>query len=144
MKITIKDVITVINRNLETKFPKISIVSTDVEEGFKRPSFFVDIDNHNKSRMGEVLKDINFTVRIYYFPSTKYKNRIEVIDMMEDLKDLFLTTLKINDDFYIPIDDINSTITEEKVLVVDFDIRYVSEVPEDEDLEMIEELELNI
>lgn len=142
--ITLKDLITVINTNLETKFPNINLLSTDIEEGFDRPAFFVDIDNHNKSMLSEVLKDVNLTIRIYYFSSSKRKNRIEVIDMMEDLKDLFLTTLKINEDFYIPIDEVNSTITEEKVLLVDFDVRYVYEVPEDEDLELIENLEINI
>jgi len=142
--ITLMDLITVINTTLENKFPSINLLSTDIEEGFKRPAFFVDIDNHNKSMLGEVLKDVNLTVRIYYFSSNKSKNRIEVIDMMENLKDLFLTTLKINEDFYIPIDEVNSTITEEKVLVVDFDIRYVYEVQEDEDLEIIDNLEINI
>jgi len=142
--ITLEDLITVINTTLETKFPSIKLLSTDIEEGFDRPAFFVDVDNHNKSMLGEVLKDIKLTIRIYYFSSSKRKNRIELITMIDDLNDLFLTTLKINDDFYISIDEVNSTITEEKVLVVDFDIRYVYEVPEDEDLEMIENLEINI
>jgi len=142
--ITLTDLITVINTALATKFPTVDRLSTDIEEGFNRPAFFVDIDNHNKSMMGEILKDVNLTVRIYYFSESKYKNRVELLTMIEDLSSLFLTNLKINEDFYIPIDEINSTITEEKVLVFDFDVRYVYEVAEDEDLEAIDNLELNI
>ncbi len=142
--ITLKDLITVINTTLATKFPKINIVSIDIEEGFKRPAFFVDIDNHNKSTIGEVLKDVNLTVRIYYFSASKYKNRIELLEMTENLTNMFLTNLKINEDFYIPIDEVNSTVTEEKALIVDFDIRYVYEVSEDEDLEILEDLNINI
>lgn len=142
--ITLSDLVTFINTSLETKFPTIERLSTDIEEGFNRPAFFVDIDNHNRSMLGEILKDVSLTVRIYYFPSSKYKNRIEVLTMIEDLTNLFLTNLKINEDFYIPIDEVNSTVTEEKVAIVNFDIRYVYEVPEDEGLEMIENLEMNI
>lgn len=142
--ITLNDLITVINTVLETRFPNIERLSTDIEEGFTRPSFFVDIDNHNKSMLGEVLKNVNLTVRIYYFPKSKYKNRIEIITMIEDLTNLFLTNLKINEDFYIPIDEVNSTVTEEKVLIIDFDIKYVYEVPEDEDLELLEDLNIEI
>jgi hypothetical protein len=142
--ITLNDLITVINTVLEKRFPNIERLSTDIEEGFNRPSFFVDIDNHNKSMLGEVLKDVNLTVRIYYFPKNKYKNRIELLSMIEDLTNLFLTNLKINADFYIPINEVNSTITEEKVLIIDFDIRYVYEVPEDEELEMLEEINIEI
>jgi len=144
LMITLKDLITVINTTLATKFPKINIVSIDIEEGFKRPAFFVDIDNHNKSTIGEVLKDVNLTVRIYYFSASKYKNRIELLEMTENLTNMFLTNLKINEDFYIPIDEVNSTVTEEKALIVDFDIRYVYEVSEDEDLEILEDLNINI
>lgn len=142
--ITLSDLVTVINNTLDTKFPTISRLSTDIEEGFNRPAFFVDIDNHNKSMLGEVLKDVNLTVRIYYFPSSKQKNRIELLTMIEDLNSIFLTNLMINEDFFIPIDEINATITAEKVLLVNFDVRYVYEVAEDEDLELIENLEMNI
>jgi hypothetical protein len=142
--VTINDLITVINTTLATKFPAIDRLSTDIEEGFNRPAFFVDIDNHNKSMLGEVLKDVNLTVRIYYFPSSKQKNRIELLTMIEDLNSIFLTNLMINEDFFIPIDEINATITAEKVLLVNFDVRYVYEVAEDEDLELIENLEMNI
>ncbi len=142
--IILTDLITVINNALATKFPTVNRLSTDIEEGFDRPAFFVDIDNHNKSMLGEVLKDVNLTVRIYYFSSSKYKNRLELLNMIENLNSLFLTNLKINEDLYIPIDEINSTITEEKVLVVDFDVRYVYEVAEDDDFDLIENLELNI
>lgn len=142
--ITLKDLITVINTKLSTKFPNINIVSTDIEEGFDRPAFFIDIDNHNKSTLGEVLRDVNLTIRIYYFSTSKYKNRVELITMIEDLTNLFLTNLKINEDFYIPIDEVNSTITEEKVVIVDFDVRYVYEVFEEEDLETLEDLNINI
>jgi len=141
--ITLTNLITVINNTLKIKFPTIDNLSTDIEEGFDRPAFFVDIDNHNKSKLGEILKDVSLTVRIYYFPSSKYKNRVELLTMIENLNSLFLTNLKINEDFYIPIDEINSTITEEKVLVVDFDVRYVYEVSEDDDLDLIENLEIN-
>lgn len=142
--ITLSDLIIVINERLKTKFPSIDILSTDIEEGFSRPAFFVDIDNHNKSAMGEVLKDVNLTVRIYYFSSSKYKNRIELLAMIEDLTNLFLPTIKVNEDFYIPINEVNSTITAEKTLIVGFDVRYVYELPEDEDLDMLEEIEIDI
>ena len=108
MMITYKDIKIAINTRLKTL--GIEITSRDVTEGFKRPSFFVQLDNSVRSAdENQVYKSM--TVEIYYFPSDRYEYSVEVLDIQERLENLFDLKLPIKDRL-INIDEANTIITD--------------------------------
>lgn len=139
-----KEIITAINRELATKFPTVEINSKDIEEGFLRPSFFVESDNENYGKIGQNYADDRLTIRIYYFPSNPKNNRRELMDIKSQLISLFRIKIQATDSFVIPVDDITATVAD-KVLIVSFDLRMVQEIEEDtSDIPLMEELDFNI
>ncbi|RKD26686.1 hypothetical protein BEP19_15880 [Ammoniphilus oxalaticus] len=117
--ITLRDIRIAINRQLAKT--GIEINSGDIEEGFKRPSFFVQLDNVNRSG-DESQVQRSLTVRIYYFPKDRYEYAIEVLDMQEKLEDIFDLKLRIKDR-YINVDEYISLVND-GVLNVSFDIEF--------------------
>ena len=43
--ITLQQILLAINERISAAFPNVEIQSTDISEGFKRPSFFVDFES---------------------------------------------------------------------------------------------------
>lgn len=96
--ITYKDIKLAVNRLIKGKF-NIEINSNDVEEGFERPSFFVQLEDGE--RFGyETQVHKSLTIRIYYFPKDRNKNSIELLDVQEQLENLFDLKLKVKERFF--------------------------------------------
>ncbi|ABR48573.1 hypothetical protein Amet_2419 [Alkaliphilus metalliredigens QYMF] len=136
--ITLKDIKIAITTRLKNTLD-IEITSKDIKEGFKRPSFFIQLDNIRKSAAGVDQVKRELTVRIYYFPSDRYQYSIEILDIQEQLEEIFDTKLKVIDR-YLNIDEIES-ITTDGVLQLYFDIAY-EEGREIDEVEVMEELYL--
>lgn len=117
--ITYKDIKIAVNRKLKTL--GIEINSKDVTEGFIRPSFFVEFLNSIRSADdNQVYKSLS--VQIYYFPTDRYEYSIEVLDVQEQLENLFDLKLQVLDRF-LNIHEVNSTVTD-GVLNISFDIEF--------------------
>ena len=117
--ITYKDIRISIRGLLENT--GIEVNSSDVKEGFKRPSFFVQLDNNVRSAdENQVHKAM--TVRIQYFPTDRYEYSIEVLDMQETLEGLFDMKLPVKDRYFNVI-DIN-TFLNDGVLNCSFDLEF--------------------
>lgn len=138
-----KEIIAAINKQLSLTFPKVERNSKDIEEGFKRPSFFVESDNDIFGKIGQSYADDSLTIRIYYFPSDSKKNRLENMNIKKELINLFRFKIQVNESFVIPVDDISANIVD-KVLIVSFDLRMVQEIEDTSDVPLMEELEFNI
>lgn len=139
----ISEIITAINTKLKTVFPDVPRETTDIKEGFNRPSFFVEYEC-NSSAIGESLVQNNIDIKIYYFSSNKNKSRIECIETIEKLNNAFRLVLSISESCAIPIDETSSTILEDGILIFSFDLVYVNEIAEEAPGELINDLEINI
>lgn len=117
--ITYKDIRIAVNRQL--KKTGIEVNSRDVEEGFNRPSFFVQLDNLNRSGDKEQVHK-SMAVRIYYFPTDRYEYAIEVLDMQETIERLFDLKIAVKDR-YFNVDEILTNLTD-GVLNCSFDIQF--------------------
>lgn len=118
--ITYKDIKIAVNDKLLSNF-KIEVNSRDVSEGFIRPSFFIGLDNPIRSGdKNQVHKSM--TIQIYYFPTDRYEYSIEVMDVQEQLENIFDLKLKVLDRFF-NIQEAESTITD-GVLSFSFDIEF--------------------
>jgi hypothetical protein len=118
--ITYKDIKKAVNTKLSQEFG-IEINSRDVQEGFNRPSFFVQLENTVRSGdESQVHKAL--TVRIYYFPTDRYDYSIEVLDVQEQLENVFDLKLSVQDRHF-NIDEASSLVTD-GVLNFSFDIAF--------------------
>ncbi len=132
-------------KRIQTKFKDI-VFSTDITEGIERPSFFISIDNIKSSDFMREALDRNLTVRIYYFSKSKDNNRAELLNIQDDLTELFLENnlIKIDEYVNVEIDELELD-TIDKVLHCYFDIklsenynRIDNDTPYMEELEIIE------
>lgn len=117
--ITYKNIKNAINHKLGVF--DVEINSGDVSEGFKRPSFFVQLENSKRSG-DESQVHKTMTVQIYYFPTDRYEYSIEVLEMQERLEELFDLKLSVIDR-WLNIDELN-TILIDGVLNCSFDLDF--------------------
>ncbi|AOY76682.1 phage tail terminator family protein [Clostridium formicaceticum] len=141
-----KEIHKAIVNKIKSKFEDIEVTSTDVAEGITRPSFFISFDNLKATDFMNEALDREITVRLYYFPRDKHKNKIELLNMQDDLNDLFLkdNTLKINQCTNAEIEELALDIVD-KVLHCYFDLRLSEEYDRSEqehEVENIEELQI--
>lgn len=85
-----KDILEALFKYLRSVSGEIEVQTQDVEEGFPRPSFFIELDNIKVNDFMKTSKIRDITVRIIYFPKDKHKNQVELLDMQELLEELFI------------------------------------------------------
>jgi hypothetical protein len=136
--ISLKDIKTAVNTLLTENFTDIDLMSTDVKEGFNRPSFFVKLDNMDK-KDGLYSFTREMTVRIYYFPTSIYDYSIELLEKQSSLESIFNLNFSVGDRV-ITIDDTPSDIVD-GVLEFDINFSYSDSYETEDTSELMEELE---
>lgn len=118
--ISYKDIKKSVNEKLISEFD-YEINSQDIKEGYKRPSFFVEFDNANRSDTVEQVHRY-LSINIYFFPSDRHSYSLEILDVTDRLESLFNLKLPVSDR-YFNIVEVNSEVTD-GVLIFSFDIEY--------------------
>lgn len=139
--ISLKQIMLSINNKLLDQFPGVPIQSSDIEEGFERPSFFVELET-TTAAYGSRSRERRVPVVIYYFPKDRYQNQIELLEVQEQLETVFQGTLFITDGFAVSPSELSGLVID-GVLQLSFDIYYI-ETYATESGPDIEELSLNI
>jgi len=94
--ITFENIRATVTKNLKANFNGLKVSSKSVKDGFTRPSFKVELDNvKREGYLTQVEKSC--TVRIFYFPSTADDNAIELLDVQEELGNLFDLKFSVGD-----------------------------------------------
>lgn len=116
------DIHKAIVERIKSKYPNV-VFSKDIEKAIIRPSFFIDFDNIKANDFMREAQDNNITVRIYYFSTNKDSNHIELLNMQDELIELFLENnlIVVNKDVSFEIDEVDLNIID-KVLHCYFDI----------------------
>lgn len=140
------DIIEAINIKLKSKFNNIIITTEgNVKEKITRPSFFVQLDDIKASDFTNEALDREMVIRIFYYPKEPDKNRVENLNVLDQLNDLFINNnlIKINDELTIEVwDEVEANIIEKVVhyyipLMLSEDYNRVENTP------FMEELEVN-
>ncbi|MDU0200162.1 phage tail terminator family protein [Paenibacillus sp. MAH-36] len=144
--LTLKDIAKAINTRLSTAIPEIPINSTDVREGFERPSFYVDFDEANRAPVFTWATERTLQVIIYFFPTSQYDYQIEMLDIQQRIEDALDGTIDLVPDgsFKAWIYELETTKVD-GVMQTGFEIHYIEDKDEaDDNTEDMEELILNL
>lgn len=94
MGLTMRQIKSAIESQIEVSFPGVTVHKTGVMKSFARPSFYVMIlspnsDDHlyNKKR--------SISVDIHYFPTERYQHTLELLDVQDTLDTVFGLNLTI-------------------------------------------------
>lgn len=143
------EVIARFTRILQGAFPDVPVQNTDISEGFKRPCFFLDLEDIATDRVGTYYQD-NLSFRLYYFAADTYKGYLDLLKKRDAIIELLQDTTRLDTDeesdkygFVIQADDgIRSFINQnDKALQIAFTVDLVQEDDRLPDAELIEELE---
>lgn len=136
--ITYKQIKKAINDLLISNF-KIPVNSQDVEEGFIRPSFFVEFSNLTRYGLeSQIHKSVG--IRIYFFPTTLKNSSLEILEVQEKLGEVFDTKLKVEDRFFNILETSSEVV--DKTLQFEFEFEF-EEGREVEDSELMQALKYN-
>ena len=135
------DIKVAINDLIKSEFPSIEIQSTDVEKGFKRPTFFVQLDTLSRDS-GQFVSNRSMVARIYYFPSERYEYSIEAMDIQDRLESIINLNFRVLDRV-ITIDETRAQMID-GVLEFEFDFEFIdkSGAYRDDDGDLMEVLEI--
>lgn len=144
--LAINRVIAAVKKKLENTFKNTEIQSEDISEGFRRPSFFIELDNIKVSDFMTKLQETDLTVRISYFPSNVNYNTSEICSTLDMLNKTFIedNLLELEEGYMTEVNESNISVVD-KILHFDFDVflseEYVRKLHNDEKME---ELEIDI
>lgn len=128
-----------------TPFQDVPLISSDVSEGFDRPSLKVDFDNVTLENLNANMLGRSLTVRVYFFASDVKKYKLENLKML-DFIECGLVNGIMTEYGYIDILDLNSNVID-TILEINFDIALDCINPrliaEDQDAELMEDLQIN-
>ncbi|MDF2546143.1 MAG: hypothetical protein K0R93_1041 [Anaerosolibacter sp.] len=119
MKLT--DIKTAIVDRLKEKIPGVRVVAEEVEQGFKKPAFFVKVILISSERVNSYQTARSIMIMIRYHSETEKEN--ENLAMSDTLERAFKSTLRV-DDRRLTIENVDSEIID-KVLHFRFDIHYI-------------------
>lgn len=139
--IKLSEILKAVNSTLNKAYPNVTIDSKDLSESFNRPSFRTELDGLKTTAFMTTFKERHFTIRIYFFNTVIGKGKEERLKVIEAIEDAFLGSVKVNDTFIIPIDDIEFYETDDGVLIASFDTLTMEQIENDVDKYMMEELE---
>lgn len=105
----------------------IEINSSDIEEGFKRPSFFIDMLDTKVDNLMDNFQEREIEFDILYFPKHPKKNQMDLLEMRDVLTKIFVEEkyFNITDDLVVEATDVN-VFEIDKVLHCEFKI-FISE-----------------
>jgi hypothetical protein len=145
--LTLTDIAKAINISLSAAVPEIPINSTDIREGFERPSFYVDFSEAERAPVFTWGVERTLQIIIYFFPTSQYDYQLEMLDIQQRIEDAFDGTLDLTADgsFKVWIYDL-TTERVDGVMQSAFGVHYIEDKDADpaDNTEDMEELILNL
>lgn len=117
----------------------------DIEEGFERPSFYIDVDEIEDTTLTDEFTYDTYQLSIYFFAEKREKGFKDVLQAREKLSQLLRNRLETEEGFGFTFDEIKHVINKaDKSLITTFSIVAVQRIEDTSDTPMIEELEVRI
>lgn len=135
-----RKIIASIVKKLEECSPGIEVQTTDIEEGIKRPCFYIDIKNVDMNNLMGNFDEKNIAFDILYFPKDKKNNTIDILERQSELSEGFNKSRVIKiDEGYLAEAEKVKVFEVDKVLHLTFELALAEEY-EREEKESMEDL----
>lgn len=96
--LSVIDIIKSLTLLIESHFPAYPVNDRDLDEGFSRPSYFIDIDEiRGSSQTTEYVKEES-DLQIYFFAEDRYQGFLDLIDVKNQLLALLSVPLPLTDE----------------------------------------------
>ena len=96
--LSVIDVIKALTLLIESNFPNYPVNDRDLEEGFSRPSYFIDIEEIRGSNQTTEYAKEESDLQIYFFAEDRYQGFLDLIDVKNELLSLLSVPLPLTDD----------------------------------------------
>ena len=127
--------------------------STDIKESITRPSFYIEFEDNKTGSFNSNSKERTTNIKIYYFPKDRIKYKLELMDIQDYLENIFLKYVKINDGFYVNVNELDFDIVD-GVLICSLELYILEDISEEifadtvqskenENNELMEDIEIN-
>ena len=118
----------------------------DIEEGFDRPSFYLDVDGISDSNIGdEGYRYDTYDLVLYFFAEKRKTGFLDVLNAREKLRELLDSRIECEGGFGITFDDVEHTINKaDKSLITKFSVLAVQRKPDTSTEPYMEDLDFNI
>lgn len=126
---------------IEKEYPNYPVVDYDVDEGYPRPSYFINVENVHTEWVATAYIQESSDLEITFFAENRYEGFLELLDMKNNLTKLFNEPLQIADNFYVTLLETTSEIfKQDKVLTFSFTANIVNKIERDETDYLMENL----
>lgn len=146
--LSVVDVIRSLTELINTNYPQYKIIDCDIDEGFDRPSFFIDVEDVNTSWVATDYIKESSNIQIVFFAENRYEGFLDLLDMKNNLTVLFDEPLYISDEtseYYVSLLTTNSDLyKQDKVLTFNIQADLIQKVERKETKHYMEELNTNI
>lgn len=146
--LSVIDVIRSLSDLISTHYPQYKIIDCDIDEGFDRPSFFIDVEDVNTSWVASDYIKESSALKIVFFAENRYEGFLDLLDMKNNLTVLFDDPLYITDgktEYHCQMITTDSDLyKQDKVLTFNIQADLIQKVDRKETKPYMEELNTNI
>lgn len=146
--LSVVDVIRGLTELINKNYPQYKIIDCDVDEGFEKPAFFIDVEDVNTSWVASDYLKESSNIQIVFFAENRYEGFLDLLDMKNNLTVLFDEPLYISDEtseYYVSLLTTNSDLyKQDKVLTFNIQADLIQKVERVDNSPYMEELECNI
>lgn len=148
--LSVIDIIRALSSTIESNFPEYPVVDRDVEEGFPRPCYFIDLNSVVSESLTHKLVKDTADIEIDFLAEDVYKGFLNLLDVKNKLVKLFSEPLALKDEAgqiiaHVVFNGVRTEVIKaDKALICNLSTELVQEIEDNVDLPIIEDLQVNI
>ena len=148
--LSVIDIIRALSSCIESNFPDYPVVDRDLEEGFPRPCYFIDINSVVSESLTHKLVKDTADIEIDFLAEDIYKGFLNLLDVKNKLVKLFSEPLALTDErgnvmAHVVFNDVRTEVIKvDKALICNLSTELVQEIEDNVELPLIEDLQANI
>lgn len=145
--LSVIDIIRALSSCIESNFPDYPVVDRDLEEGFPRPCYFIDINSVVSESLTHKLVKDTADIEIDFLAEDIYKGFLNLLDVKNKLVKLFSEPLALTDEggnviAHVVFNDVRTEVIKvDKALICNLSTELVQEIEDNVELPFAEELE---
>ena len=96
--LSVIDVIKALTMTVEARFPDYPVNDRDLEEGFFRPSYFIEVEEVRGENITAALVKETADLSLFFFEEDVYSGFLKLLEMKNELLELLGSPLALTDD----------------------------------------------